>query len=101
MSEFQTFQYNSFPLECVCVDGEPWFRATHVATILGYPDTMEAISGFDDDDAKTLRELIPDLTPQCMDDFYERRANFLSAYGVSCLVYKSNTQDADKFKRWI
>ena len=61
MTAIQTFQNSSFKVQCVCIDGEPWFRATDVATISGYTSTA-AINGFDDGDAKTLGEL---FAPSC------------------------------------
>ena len=76
-------------------------RGDHVATILGYASTTDAIDGFDDDDLKSLRELNPDLIPQCMDDFYTQGDLFVSCYGICSLVYRSKKQDANKFNRWV
>ena len=87
-----TFQYSSYLVQCVCVDGEPWFRGDHVATILGYTNTTEALNELDDDDdVKTLGELLANSDQNI----------FISCYGLHCLVYKSKKQDADKFRRWI
>ena len=87
-----TFQYSSYLVQCVCVDGEPWFRGDHVATILGYTNTTEALNELDDDDdVKTLGKLLA----------VSNQNIFISCYGLHCLVYKSKKQDADKFRRWI
>ena len=58
MTQIQTFQNSSFKVQCVCVSGEPWFRGRDVATVLGYANTVKAISNnVDDDDKKKLKEL--------------------------------------------
>ena len=125
MTHIQTFHHTDlgFKVQCVCVDGEPWFRGEDVATILGYTNTAEAIDGFDDDDLKSLRELNPDLVPQYMDDFYAQADDsgagapscpegatqkrsacgdlFISVYGLCSLVHRSKKQDADEFRRWV
>ena len=88
----ETFQYSSCPVHCVCVDGgEPWFRGDHVATILGYTSTAEALNELDDDDKKTLGELLACSNPDI----------FISVYGLHCLVYRSKKQDAGVFRRWV
>ena len=103
MTQIQTFNNTDFGfrLQCVCVDGEAWFKADDAAVILGYTNTAEAISGFDDDDAKTLRELLPDLTVDCLADFYAHRDIFIYVYGIFDLVQKSQSRDAREFKRWL
>ena len=88
----ETFQYSSCPVQCVCVDGgEPWFRGDHVATILGYTSTAEALNELDDDDTNTLGELLACSNPDI----------FISVYGLHCLVYRSKKQDAGVFRRWV
>ena len=58
MTQIQTFQNSSFKVQCVCVRGDPWFRGKDVATVLGYANTVKAISNnVDDDDEKKLKEL--------------------------------------------
>ena len=88
----ETFRYTSYPVQCVCVDGgEPWFRGDHVARILGYANIAKALFELDDDDTKTLGEILASSNP----DIY------ISVYGLHCLVYRSKKQDADKFRRWF
>ncbi len=59
MAAIQTFQNSSFKVQCVCVDGNPWFRGKDVATVLGYADTKKAIAkNVDDDDRQTLSDLL-------------------------------------------
>ena len=59
MTAIQTFQNSNFKVQCVCVDGNPWFRGKDVATVLGYADTKKAIAkNVDDDDRQTLSDLL-------------------------------------------
>ena len=103
MTQFQTFHHTDFGfrLQCVCVNGDAWFNADDVAAILGFTNTAEAISCFDDDDAKTLSELVPNLTVDCVVDPRTRRDNSISVYGAFDLVQKSQHQDAYDFRRWL
>ena len=58
MTQIQTFQNSSFKIECVCVDGNPWFRGKDVATTLGYNNTKQSIRvNVEDDDKKKMEEL--------------------------------------------
>ena len=59
MTTIQTFQNSNFKVQCICVDGSPWFRGKDVATVLGYADTKKAITkNVDDDDRQTLSDLL-------------------------------------------
>ena len=73
MTAIQTFQNSSFKVQCVCVDGNPWFRGKDVATVLAYKNPLQAVRvNVDEDDRKTLCDLLatqkqgvlPDSTPQ-------------------------------------
>ena len=88
----ETFRYTCYPVQCVCVDGgEPWFNQDHVATILGYANIAEALIALDDDDIKTLGELLASSNADI----------FISVYGLSSLVYRSKKPDANAFRRWV
>ena len=59
MTAIQTFQNSSFKVQCVCVDGNPWFRGKDVATVLGYVNTKQAlIKNVDEDDKQILTDLL-------------------------------------------
>ncbi|MFM7981830.1 MAG: BRO family protein, partial [Candidatus Fonsibacter sp.] len=42
MSEIAEFNFNSKTIACIVVNGNPWFKAKEVATILGYANTKQA-----------------------------------------------------------
>ena len=88
----ETFRYTSYPVQCVCVDGgEPWFRGDHVARILGYANIAKALFELDDDDTKTLGELLASSNTDL----------FISVYGLLCLVHACKKPDAKAFRRWV
>ena len=86
-----TFQYSSYLVQCISVDGESWLRGDHVATILGYTNTTEALNELDDDDVKTLGELLASSNTDL----------FISVYGLLCLVHACKKPDAHVFRRWV
>ena len=88
----ETFRYTSYPVQCVCVDGdEPLFRGDHVARILGYANIAKALFELDDDDTKTLGELLASSNTDL----------FISVYGLLCLVHACKKPDAKAFRRWV
>ena len=88
----ETFRYTSYPVQCVCVDGgEPWFRGDHVARILGYANIAKALFELEDDDTKTLGELLASSNTDL----------FISVYGLLCLVHACKKPDAKAFRRWV
>ena len=45
-------------VECIIVDGQPWFKARQVAQALGYSDTKQTIqTNVDDEDKKQYKDL--------------------------------------------
>ena len=88
----ETLHYTSNPVQCVYVDGgEPWFRGDHVARILGYANIAKALFELDDDDTKTLGELLASSNTDL----------FISVYGLHCLVHACKKPDAHVFRRWV
>ncbi|MFM7983849.1 MAG: Bro-N domain-containing protein, partial [Candidatus Fonsibacter sp.] len=58
MSEIVEFKFNNNAIACVIVDGNPWFKAKEVATILGYVNTKQAIIDHVDDEDKTTMDAL-------------------------------------------
>ena len=56
MSELIPFNFNNSSISCTIVDGNPWFQAKEVATILAYTNTKKAIIDHVDDEDKRRRE---------------------------------------------
>ena len=56
MSEIVEFNFNNKAIACIVVNGNPWFKAKDVATILAYTNTKKAIVDHVDDADKKRRE---------------------------------------------
>ena len=64
MSEIVEFSFNNKAIACIVVNGDPWFKAKDVATILAYANTTkEIIDNVDDDDKRKLVDLMGDCPP--------------------------------------
>ena len=62
MSEIVEFNFNSNTIACIVVNGNPWFKAKEVATILGYANTKQAIiTNVDSDDKQTYDKILETL----------------------------------------
>ncbi len=56
MSGMMKFNFNNRSISCIVVDGNPWFQAKEVATILAYTNTNKAIIDHVDEEDKKRRE---------------------------------------------
>ena len=103
MTAIQTFQNSSFKVQCVCVDGNPWFRDKDVATVLGYVNTKQAIRvNVDEDDKHTLCDLLatqkqgvlPDSPPKSRGDSEypldsnAKNSGFINESGLYSLILR-------------
>ena len=99
MSDIKTFSNAAFSIECIMVDGVPWFKGKEVATLLGYANTMQAIrTHVEERDRKKLDELsqlkAAASTPA-------KNAMFINEPGLYDLVFSSNKDEAKDFRRWV
>ena len=57
--EFSCADLDDASVECIVVDGEPWFKAKDVASIWGYANTQKAvIDHVDDEDKQAIHDLV-------------------------------------------
>ena len=97
----QTIGNQAFELKVLLSDGEPWFRATDVAGILGYRNKRQAIGvHVDEEDKATLADLMS-LDSRLLLCTYEKAQIFISESGLYSLILKSKKQEAKMFKRWV
>ena len=116
MTAIQTFQNSSFKVQCVCVDGNPWFRGKDVATVLGYVNTKQAlIKNVDEDDKQILSDLLAlanegglsERPPKSRGDSeYPLDSNaknsvFINESGLYSLILRSDKPEAKTFKKWV
>lgn len=80
-------------LRVILEDGEPWFLAADVASVLGYRDAANAL--------RVLKsgEIRPH--PMSMSGAGQRGYLFISEAGFYRLVMRSNRPEADAFQTWV
>ena len=100
MTDILTFSNAAFNIECIVVDGLPWFKGKQVATILGYANTMQAIrTHVEEDDRRKLDEL-DQLSNSSLQDC-SKNATFINEPGLYSLAMRSDKPMAKIFKRWV
>jgi len=96
MTDLAVFTYSDLQVRTVVRDGEPWFVAVDVCTVLGIANPSDAVRNLDDDES----ELVPaalvtsEGRPQ---DFL----NLINEPGLYSLILRSRKPEAKAFKRWI
>lgn len=92
MSDLAVFTYSDLDVRTVVRDGEPWFVAADVCTVLEIRNNRDALVGLDDDEkgvatADTLGG------PQ--------QVAVINEPGLYSLILRSRKPEAKAFKRWI
>ena len=88
MTELAQYTFEGRELRAVLVDGEPWFVAADVCTILGVGNPTQALTRLDEDE----RTLISNEG---------RDVNAVSEAGLYVLILGSRKPEAKTFKRWV
>ena len=106
MSEIVKFNFNSKTITCIVVNGNPWFKAKEVATILGYTNTTQAIiQHIDNDDKQTYTAILETLQVTSLFDRQlegnEKKTIFINESGLYCLIFGSKKREAKAFKKWV
>ncbi|MFM7979538.1 MAG: Bro-N domain-containing protein, partial [Candidatus Fonsibacter sp.] len=100
MSDLLTFNFKSNTIAYTIVDGNPWFKAKEVASVLGYTNTMKAIiDHVDAEDKQSMDELMG--FSQTITDHNDRKAIFINEPGLYSLIMRSKMSEAKAFKRWV
>jgi prophage antirepressor-like protein len=73
-------------------DGEPWFVAADVCTVLDIKNTSDAVDRLDEDE----KGIVSNETPGGMQDLLA-----VNEFGLYSLIFTSRKPEAKRFKRWI
>lgn len=92
MSELIPFAYGDRPIRTVLIDGEPWFVAADVCTVLGIINGRDALSSLDDDERGVATTDTPGGPQQ---------VSIVNESGLYSLILRSRKPEARAFKRWI
>lgn len=92
MNQLNSFMYESNQVRTVTVNGEPWFVAKDVCTILELGNVGQAISRLDSDERSDVI---------LNDGRQDRLQTAISETGLYSLILGSRKPEAKQFKRWI
>lgn len=92
MSALEVFQYGDHPVRTVTIDGEPWFVASDVSSILGYRMASDMTRRLDDDEKGTRSVRTPGG---------EQSVAVISEPGLYTSILASRVHLAKNFKRWV
>lgn len=96
MNKLKLFEHEQFgAVRVVMQDGEPWFVAKDVCSLLGLEQVTRAVSRLDDDEVGYKKV----THPQSPDKQLE--VNIINESGLYHLILCSNKPEAKAFKRWI
>lgn len=98
MSSITHFVFDARQVRVVFIDGEPWFVAQDVCSILDLDNVSRALSRLDDDEIKQLDyKTIITLS----NDPSVARLSAVSESGLYSLTLSSRKPQAKDFKRWV
>lgn len=92
MNSLDLFRYDDAEVRVVVREGEPWFVAADVVTILGITRVHDAVRNLDEDErgTDTVRTLGG-----------EQLVTLVNEAGLYSLILRSRKPEAKAFKRWI
>ena len=91
-NEIQVFNFEQREVRIVMKDGEPWWVASDVASILEYRDAFNAIRILDDDEKGTQK---------VSTHGGEQEMSIINESGLYTLIIRSNKPEAKRFRKWV
>lgn len=74
------------------IDGEIWFAAVDVCSVLGLTNPTDSLRALDDDEK---------LTYELHRSGQLRKVNLLNESGLYALIFKSRKESAQQFRKWV
>lgn len=90
MNALETLYYDGAGVRVVLVDGEPWFSAADVCTVLEIGNPSQAMTRLDDDEYTLISN-----------EGFPVPINAVSEAGLFSLILGSRKPEARAFKRWV
>ncbi|BCD61708.1 phage antirepressor protein [Nitratiruptor phage NrS-5] len=103
--DLQIFKNADFEIRGGLINGEPYFVANDISTLLGYANTHAMIERLDDDEKVKLKDLLKSrmgknqVLPKIEGVRYD--AVLLTESGLYSAILWSQKPEAKKFKRWV
>lgn len=104
MSNLTTFNFNDNQVRTVLIDGEPWFVASDVTSILELANTSMAVQALDDDEYRIIgRSEMAVLTLSSTDSQKggAQSMTLVSESGLYSLVMRSRKPESKAFRKWV
>ena len=92
MSALDVFQYGDHQVRTITIDGDPWFVASDVSSILGYRMASDMTRRLDEDEKGTRSVRTPGG---------EQAVAVISEPGLYTSILGSRVHLAKNFKRWV
>lgn len=96
-----TFPTTGQAVRTLLVDGEPWFVAADVCSILGHSDPTKAMAMVDEEDRVLYRRSDTPNFAEAFTDLRIQSVNLVNESGLYSLILRSNVAGARGFKRWV
>lgn len=91
------FQFQTHQIRVVEKDGEPWFVATDIASVLGYADARHMTRMLDDDEAGL--HIVQTRSENGVEQ--KREVAIINESGLYLAVLKSRKPEAKPFRKWV
>ena len=101
MIQLQTFQNTSFKVQCLTVEGNPWFKGKDVADILGYTNSRKAIGDHVEDEDKIKFEEVSKGNETLRLPGNSKNIVFINESVLYSLTLRSEMPEGRTFKQWV
>ncbi|WNV82239.1 BRO family protein [Umezawaea sp. Da 62-37] len=102
-----TFRFGTLPVRTVLRDGDPWFVANDVCTVLGYRKASDALRHVDPDDVEVITsDRVSPGQPEgalfrTSGGNLRQTMSLVNEPGLYELILRSSRPEARTFKRWV
>lgn len=96
--KLETLTMGNMSVEVVNINDEPWFYAPSLAKTLEYKDARDMLRGVEDEDKTIFSVSAPSVLNA---EGVLREATFLNEAGFYSVIFRSRSEVAKPFKRWV
>ncbi|MEV2698263.1 Bro-N domain-containing protein, partial [Paenibacillus larvae] len=92
MNQLQVFNFTGKDVRVIMKDGQPWWLAKDICSVLDHSDVSMAVKRLDEDEK---------LTQTLFVSGQNRNVWFVNEPGLYSLILTSRKPEAKQFKRWV
>jgi prophage antirepressor-like protein len=101
MSNLSRFEFNSSEVRVLTIDGEPWFVAKDICTILNIDNASQALGRLDEDEKRVLTRESDEAFIYLTENADTARLSAVSESGMYALALSSRKPEAKPFRKWV